>query len=175
MGDGSLVPVSPPLGSARRWSSDLALVGAVSCFLAPAAIGGAGALVYAGIAGALGAVTGGVLGPLLRRLFVGPLGRAKVAPLLLAGVGVGAVWGAVVATSAVLTLAAGGNGGTSFLLPLAAALGAVAGAIQLGWFWLPYLLRRARGRSVWPILAGASLLSPTLGYVGLWLLGMWGH
>lgn len=174
MGDGSLVTVPPPLGSAARWSADLALVGAVSCFLAPAAIIGSWAVAYAAIAGGLGAVTGGLLGPVLRRLFAGPLGRAKVGPLLLAGLGVGAGWGALVASAAVWMFGLVGNGGSNAVLPVAAALGAVAGAAQLGWFWLPYLIRRARGRSVWPILAGAALLSPALGYLGFGVLRLFG-
>lgn len=164
--------VDRALGSARRWSSDLALIGAASSFLAPFTIFGWSWVGYPVIAGVLGAVSGGVLGPVLRRLFHGVLGKTKVAPLLIAGLGVGAAWGAFVAAgaAAVLTLLEG-SGYLFSIIPLAAVCGAAAGAVQLGWFWLPYLLRRAHGRSVWPVLLGASLLAPALGYLGVGLLG----
>ena len=40
------------------------------------------------------------------------------------------------------------------------------GALQLSWFWLPYMLRRAQGKSVLPLLVGA-LFTTGLGTLAL--------
>ncbi|MCB9653090.1 MAG: hypothetical protein H6729_03015 [Deltaproteobacteria bacterium] len=131
--------------------------------------GASWALCYSLVAGLAGASSGALLGPALRRLFGGVLGQARVAALLGSGLVVGAGWGASVAVGAAYLCGALGYDYDRFI-PEAAFCGALAGALQLGWFWLPYLLRRARGRSVWPGLLVSTLLAPGLGILGALLL-----
>jgi hypothetical protein len=48
--------------------------------------------------------------------------------------------------------------------------GALAGAIQLSWFWLPYAVRAGRGKSTWPIVTAAVVIGGAVGYAALYLV-----
>ncbi len=165
---GSSLTVAP-LGTRVAWMRDFAIIGAFSGALAPAFFWShqTGYLAACGVGGAaLGVLLGLVLPPLL----LGPVARWPFGVLLVLGLGVGALWGA----------GAGFVGGvTQFgvhdrlqLAALSTTCGAIAGALQLGWFWLPYTLRKARGRSTWPVVVAACLVSGGLGIAALTLLGM---
>lgn len=160
---------APPLGGRIAWMRDFSLIGACSGALAPAFFWShqPGYLAACGIGGA---ALGIALGFLLPPLLLGPVSRWPFAVLVVAGVGVGALWGA----------GAGFIGGaTQFgicdglqLASLSATCGAIAGALQLGWFWLPYTLRKVRGRSTWPLVLAACVLSGGLGLAAITLLGI---
>lgn len=158
-----------PLGTRIGWMRDFALIGACSGAQAPAFFW-ANQPGYLAACGAGGALLGMALGLVLPPLLLGPVSRWPFGVLLLFGLGIGALWGA----------GAGLIGGVSQfgvhdrlqLAALSTTCGAVAGALQLGWFWLPYTLRKARGRSTWLIVVAACLLSGGLGIAALTILGM---
>lgn len=175
------------IGARGAWIRDLALIGAASA-LAPAAVvleGPAsmpsvdGVSVLAAwpafVVGALvaGAATGALLGAAFPRLLLGPFSRLPVAVMLLVGAVIGAAWGGIVGAAAALVEA---EVGRMSLVParhfvaLGAGAGAVAGALQLGWFWLPYTLRRARGRPAWPVVVAACAVSAGLGRAAVWVV-----
>jgi hypothetical protein len=73
----------------------------------------------------------------------------------------GALWGAMA-------------GGTTALVPslrsllvLSLLCAAIAGSVQLGWFWFAYSVRRVNHRSTWPVVLVALVLSVGLGFVGV--------
>jgi hypothetical protein len=154
--------------SPSAWARDLAVVGGVSSVastiaFAPAMVVPVG--MYALIAGATGVLTGALLGVVAGKAIAGPLARLPVLAVLAGGVGAGAVWGGTVGAIAALALGAHG-----MVLESSIEIAAVAGAIQLGWWWLPYLLRRAHEKSTWPVVFFAACLSPFLGWIGLFVL-----
>lgn len=160
---------SSPLGSTASWLRDFALIGAITGAAAPAFFWWQqpGYLIACG---AIGATLGGLLGVGMRPLLLGPFARWPFGVLLLLGLGVGAVWGGGTGL---------GGGIVGFGLDdqlglpfLSGAAGAFAGALQLGWFWLPYTLRHARGRSTWPIVLAACTVSSGLGLAALALMSL---
>ncbi len=154
------------LGERRTWVRDLTIIGGLSGALAPAAVGmmppG-----YVFLAGLFGAGSGAVVGWLASSMLSSArVRRWPVAGLLVGGIGLGALWGAMTGLGAALGLGPFGGGGLALLF-LSALLAAVAGALQLGWFWLPYAILRARGGRTWPLVLFASLLAPGLGWAAL--------
>lgn len=158
-----------PLGARLAWMRDFALIGAVSGSAAPALfwLQAPGYLVACGVAGA---ALGLALGLLLPPLLLGPVSRWPFAVLLVVGLAVGAAWGG--GTGLAGGLFAFGAQDRMGLAWLSGACGAVAGAMQLGWFWLPYTLRKAKSRSTWPIVLAACLLSGGLGFAALSVLSL---
>lgn len=121
---------------------------------------------------AVGAITGALLGPLLRRVLGGRLGHVPIYQLLLMGLVAGFGWGAVTGVGGVWTLAALDMLPMSYFSTwnfslVAGAIAGVAGAIQFGWFWLPYTIRSGRQKSRWPLLLAAGLLAFGLGWASL--------
>lgn len=143
------------LGARRAWSLDLAFVGGVTTL----ALGVVSPLAVSTVlvASAICALSGVVLGALVPTLLAHRVRRKPVLLLLAAGAGLGACWiGFAGAGAAVLT-------GTSWRWALS--IGATAGAVQLGWLWLPMLLARAKGRSTIEYVLLACLASPLVGYL----------
>lgn len=144
-----------PLGARRAWSLDLACVGAITTL----ALGVVSPLSVSTVvvAAALSALGGVALGGLVPTLLAWRVRRKPVVLLLVAGVGLGACWlGFASAGAALLT-------GTSWTWALS--IGASAGAVQLGWLWLPMVLARAKGRSTVEYVLLACLASPLVGYL----------
>jgi len=104
-----------------------------------------------------GAITGAALGSLAPRLLNPFVRRIPIALLLMAGFGLGALWGALV--GAVASLVSGAD------MALSIQTAGLCGALQLSWFWLPYAIRKARARRAWPVVFGALLFSLSLGAV----------
>lgn len=155
-----------PVGPTRAWVRDLALIGAASA-LAPAAVVGGLFPTFVAGAGVAGAASGALLGAVFPRLLLGPFSRLPIAVMLVVGALFGAGWGGAVGAAAGASegLMGGGAVATSTTLVLLGGFyGALSGALQLGWFWLPYTLLRARGRAAWPIVALACVLSAGLGW-----------
>jgi hypothetical protein len=155
-------------GAPEAWARDLAVVGGVSAVAATLGFGSVMAVpvgMYAIVAGVSGVVTGALLGAVAGKSLRGPLSRVPVAVVLAGGLGVGALWGGAVGAIAGAALGAHGA-----IFRSSVEIAAVAGAIQLGWWWLPYLLRRAHERSTWPVIAFATLISPFLGWIALYVL-----
>lgn len=137
---------------ARGWARDLAIVGASTSMVVPAAIGA-----HVGVAiasGAIGALIGVLIGSAAPILLGRRVRRIPLIVLALAGAGLGADWGAVTAG---LTA---GPAGASWAW--AVELGAIVGLVQLGWFWIPAIWMRARGLPTWPLVALAVVLCPVL-------------
>lgn len=158
-----------PLGARLGWMRDFALIGAVSGAAAPAFFWWQQPS-YLAACGAAGAALGVLLGLVLPPLLLGPVARWPFGVLLVLGLGVGAAWGGG-------TGLAGGLVGFGLHDPMGLACvsglcGAVAGALQLGWFWLPYALRKARGTRTWPVVAAACALSGGLGFAALSLISI---
>jgi len=134
---------------ALRWMRDWALLGGITCAIAP---GVADRLdvapeVFPQVAAALGAASGAALGLALRALLTRLPERAWVSfaavwPLFLGG------WGAAVAgTSAILVAPSSAE--------LAVVCGAVAALVQTLWFAPAYVLQARRRGWRWPLLAVA--------------------
>jgi hypothetical protein len=162
-----------PLGSRSAWMRDFVLVGACAA-LAPAKVIGEQMAPFVAGAALAGPLTGALLGLVLRPVLLGPLSRVPFGALVVVGLVLGAVWGGLVG------LGAGGFAGAvdpdhmlltpSTMMSLGALYGAGAGAIQLGWFFVPYTVQRARGRRAWPVVVAACLISPALGVLSLFIL-----
>lgn len=159
-----------PLGRARDWARDLAVIGGVSSFVAPASVGLSDLVSgFAPAAAVAGALVGAGLGAIAPRA----LSRVRAIPipiLLIGGLGVGSLWGAAAGLAGAVYF-----GSFDFLVGFSALAGGVAGAIQLGWFWLPYVKRRIARRSTWPLVLFASLLSGGLGWVAVLVLSLFGY
>lgn len=152
---------SSSVGRAVAWSRDMAIVGAATSFLAVYGLDSSfrpSMLVVA----AIGAAVGGVFGLVFRRLVLAWL-RLPILAWIPISLVLGGLWGGTVASIGGLLLARGGT----FVL---AGFGATAGALQLGWFWLPYAVRSGRGKSTWPVVTAAILVGSVIGYAALWLL-----
>ncbi len=174
----SLTPTQP-LGSARSWSRDLAIVGGLSSLMAT---GGAlllnvqvVTLGYVLLATLAGTFTGALMGPLNRRLLTRKLGTVKIYKLLALGLLAGGVWGGATGALAGLYFYPFRRLGSLAFFASVIVAGA-AGALQYFWFWLPYTVRRAKKRSTWPILLSAAVLAPAMGLFGVFaffsLLGL---
>lgn len=137
---------------ARGWARDLAIVGASTSLVVPATVGAQ--LGLALVAGLIGALLGMLIGSAAPVLLARRVRRIPLFVLALAGAGLGADWGAVTAG---LTA---GSMGRSWAWGVE--LGAIVGLVQLGWFWIPAIWMRARGRPTWPLVALAVLLCPVL-------------
>ena len=157
-------------GRRSSWVLHFALIGAVSSVLAPAFTLliddlGPGFLPtsYYVLGGLFGTVTGAALGAGLHRLFGAVFGRLLIALMLALMPCVGALWGGTVGL------------GASFSLPdtpvdlqtLSLFCGALAGAAQLSWFWLPYAVQRGRGHNGRILVALALLAAPFTAWVGI--------
>ena len=167
--------MTTPLGTRLAWIRDLTLVGAAST-AAPAMVVLHVFPDFVKVAAVVGPLTGAVLGIVLRPLLLGPLSRVPFIALIGVGALLGALWGASVgglAAEGAALLAANGSPSGLDIPPVELGLlcGAVAGAIQLGWFFVPYTLQRARGRPAWPVVVVACALSPALGIAALQILG----
>lgn len=160
---------SSPLGSVGAWLRDFTLIGAVTGAAAPACYWWHQPS-YLVACGLIGGALGGLLGLVMRPLLLGPFSRWPFGVLLVFGLGVGALWGGGTGLGGgILGFGLEDQMGLPFISGIA---GAVAGALQLGWFWLPYTLRHARGRSTWPIVLAACVLSAGLGISALLLLSL---
>lgn len=150
-----------PLDSRFRkwpWVRDFALVGAATGFLAPYAV--IRSLEYSGFASAGGGASGALLGAFSVWLFsrVGR-GWSKIV-LVPLGLALGALWGGAAGLAT-------GLSDHGEWLPLSVMFGGCAGALQLGWFWLAYAVRRVNCRSTIAVVVTATVLSGSLGWVAI--------
>jgi hypothetical protein len=158
-----------PLGSRLAWVRDFVVVGAFAS-LAPGVLAWNVLSEFVVAAAIAGPLTGALLGLALRPLLLGPMSRVPFGALIVVGLVLGALWGAMVGGLASFGAHLGPRHedmGFGFMLMLAVIFGAIAGALQLGWFFVPYTVQRARGRRAWPAVVAACLISPTLGIAAL--------
>ena len=156
----SALPLAVPTAAPRwPWVRDFALVGGVTGFCAPYTM--LRELEYSALAAAGGLVGGAALGLFSSWLISRYARRWRRFVLFPLGLFFGALWGAMA-------------GGTTALVPslrsllvLSLLCAAVAGSVQLGWFWFVYSVRRVNHRSTWPVVLVASVLSVGLGFVGV--------
>lgn len=148
-----------PLAAHRRWPwvRDFTFVGGVTGFMAP--YGVIHDVEYASFTGLGGAVSGAVLGVFSAWLLSGFGRRWPKLVFLPVGLVLGALWGMAAAMTTVLTPMRN-------LLELSLLFAGVAGALQLGWFWLGYCYRRVNRRSTFPVVLLASVLGGGLGWAG---------
>ena len=166
----------PTLGGAGRWARDLAIAGGGTSLLAVAFIEqSASSLTQPFVIAAtvLGALVGAVMGLGLRRLLIAWL----YLPLLVwvpISLVLGAIWGGTVGGLAMFIDEAVRPGSPQLsAVMITGALGAVAGALQLGWLWLPYAVRAGRGKSTWPVVLVALVVGTFSGYLALRLVLPW--
>ncbi|UJR86563.1 hypothetical protein [Sandaracinus amylolyticus] len=138
----------------RGWALDLAWVGGASALAIATMLGASlfGALAVAATSALIGALIGACAPLLLSRR----VRRVPVLLLLAAGAGLGANWGALSAVS----VAVASGSGVGWIR--AAELGATAGLVVMGLFWLPAALLRAHGRSTRLARIAALALSPLI-------------
>lgn len=158
-------PDAAPMGEPRHWARDFSLIGGITGLSAPLAvapaIAGSG---YAITAAVTGVLTGAFLGMVIPKSLA-RLKNVRLPVLLFGGIGVGAIWGATV--GAVAAFAAGEH-----FWMFSMGLAGLAGAIQFGWIWLPYVLKKIGKKRTWPLVTGAVLVAPLLGWASVWLFAM---
>lgn len=137
-------------GSPLRWGRDLGVVGAATGLsLAPLDTFGWTAAVVGLVAGLLlGLEMPEFLESARRRIPLSAIGFRCV----LAGAGIGAGAGIVAAHAA----------GHLILVPFVVA--GLAGALQLGWLWLPYTILTVLERQTWPLVLMACAAAPVVGW-----------
>lgn len=154
---------SDPLAPARRWPwvRDFSFVGGVTGFLAPfSVIRDVG---YCTLTGVGGALSGALLGLFSAWLLSGSGRRWPKLLFVPVGLVLGALWG----SSSVLLIAFTPS---RQLLVLSVLFAGLAGALQLGWFWLGYSYRRINRRSTLGVVMLASVLGGGLGWAGVAVL-----
>jgi hypothetical protein len=157
---------SAGLGRYGKWTRDFAVLGALSSGVVPVvALTGIDPLAYyfAAVAVVIGAGVGAIIGAVGRAFIGGVGGRLPIGLLLLAGPAVGLAWGMATGSTAIGLWWWWSAGGPvpGALLREAGWYAGIAAAVQFGWFWLPYVLGRAKGRGVvrlW-LLAGLSAVA----------------
>jgi hypothetical protein len=159
----ALAPTTPsslarPIGQPREWARDFSLIGGATGLLAPWLLGEPTYLAAAAVAGA---ITGGVLGAAVPKLLT-RMRNSKIPVLMMGGVGIGAVWGGIAGAVAGLTV--------PNLFWLSVAVASVAGALQFGWIWLPYVLKKIGRKRTWPLVLAAFAAAPLLGWAGIWVV-----
>lgn len=153
------------LGSRGAWARDFAILGALSTGLGLANMGFAGFLPSIVIVGAiLGALTGFGLGWTLEPILARDGARMPGGLVAVFGPILGGFWGAAVGALTVLAVFPEG-------LAVGTVVGAIAGLLQVGWFWVVYLALRLRKAPTWPALALAALTP----FIGGALLRMGSH
>jgi hypothetical protein len=155
-------PSRPTLGRAAAWSRDLAIVGASTSFLSASAVAREVAPSFI-VGGVIGGLVGSLFGILLRRLLLAWLHRPIVAWIPISLV-LGAALGGTISVATMVVM------GDRDALLFCGLFGALAGAIQLSWFWLPYAVRAGRGKSTWPIVTAAVVIGGAVGYAALYLV-----
>ena len=152
----------PTLGRAGAWGRDLAIVGAATSLLAGVGFERQLQPVMV-VAAVVGAVVGALFGVAFRRLLLAWL-RLPIVAWVPISLVLGAVFGG--STGLIAGVVTGEGHGTALLTVFAA----IAGAMQLFWFWLPYAVRAGRGKSTWPLVAAAVVLGAPIGYAALRVL-----
>lgn len=139
----------------RAWARDLALIGAVSAL--PLALWTALPLATVALAVVLAALGGAAIGALVPRLLHRRVRRIPLFVLVPAAIGLGGAWGGTVGMITALAV------GAPYLR--VTEIAASAGALQLGWLWLPYAIGVARRGSSWPTVIAACTLAPLVGWL----------
>jgi hypothetical protein len=144
-------------GSPARWARDGALFGTITCVVVPGCLVGIVGLPYVAAAGALGAVTGGLLGLAAPTLLDALRGQLPLALMLSLAPVFGAAWGGAVALVAGLAV-------DHPMWWLGLVSGGVAGAVQVGLWWFPYTFQSVRRGRTWPVLVGAAFTAPVVAW-----------
>ena len=147
------------------WARDFAIVGGTTSIMAPAMAGMTEGS-YLAAAGTAGAVTGFGIGLALAALQP-RLRRLPLLALIALAVVAGAVWGGGVGFAA----------GTVFmydrfadpLWAMSTVCAAIAGGLQLGWFYAPYAVKSAQGRSTANLVLAACAYGCVVGVAALYL------
>ena len=150
-------PEPLPIHRPGPWVRDFTFVGGVTGFMAPYSV--IHDVEYASLTGVGGAVSGAALGIFSAWLLSGFGRRWPKVVFIPVGLVLGALWGMAAAMTTAVTPMRN-------LLVLSVLFAGVAGALQLGWFWLGYCYRRVNRRSTYPVVLLASLLGGGLGWAG---------
>jgi hypothetical protein len=152
--------ISTAVGRPRDWARDFSLIGGATGLMAPWLLGDPSYIAAAAVAGAIaGAGLGAAVPKMLSRLR-----HLKVPALMLGGMGIGAVWGGIAGAVAGFTI--------PNLFWLSVAVASIAGAMQFGWIWLPYVLKKIGRKRTWPLVLAAFAAAPLLGWASIWAFFM---
>lgn len=153
-------PLTPNLtGSPLRWGRDLAIVGGMTGFAAPASVCGLSFDPFTLTALTTGLVCGMLLGIEMPAFLESARRRVSLAGIAVRCVAVGAAVGAFIG------FVAAQAAGEIFLAPFV--LAGIAGGLQLGWLWLPYTVLTVLERPTWPVILGACAVAPLLGPIAV--------
>ncbi|MCP4503360.1 MAG: hypothetical protein GY822_25790 [Deltaproteobacteria bacterium] len=156
-----------PLGSPRHWARDFALVGAASSLLTPLmASMGYMPVGYLALSCLGGGLFGALTGWLSAKLLAGSLVKVPFFALLLCGPLVGFAWGASTGLFSSMGLPSTGMLRWSEMWFVSVLAAGFAGALQFAWFWLPYTLRKSRGKSS-AFLVGFAILMPIFAFTSV--------
>ncbi len=153
-------------GDPLIWARDFAVLGLATGGLAPFFV--IFDPFFTVVGGLVGAVGGGLLGALACWATERLRPRVPLAVLLAGMAAVGSLWGAVAgACGGLVSLHFGPIAG----IPMGFIVGGCTGMVQLALFFGPYLFLSVRKDATWPLVIGAVLLSPFMGWLGLAALG----
>jgi hypothetical protein len=156
-----------PVVPVRRWAwaRDFAIVGGTTSIMAPA-MAGMTEGPYLAAAGTAGAVTGFGVGLALAALQP-RLRRLPLLALIALAVAGGVVWGGAVGFAAGTVFIHDRYVGPLWTMSMVCA--AIAGGLQLGWFYAPYAVTAARGRSTANLVLAACAYGCVVGVAALYL------
>lgn len=147
-------------GSSWVWGRDLGVVSGATALAAATHAFGIGG--YALVLSALGVMGGLLLGLEMPRFLDTARQRMSLPAIAVRCTAAGGAMGGMVALLTLLV------GGAPLIEPVIVAT--VAGALQLGWFWLPYTVLTVLQRPTWPVVVGAVVLAPLAGPAAMGLL-----
>ncbi|MEM6928588.1 MAG: hypothetical protein AAF602_16750 [Myxococcota bacterium] len=148
-------------GQPLQWGRDLSAIGAVTAAGGSLALGLLGST-FGLVAVTVAAVLGLVIGLEMPGFLDSARRRMSLEMVALRCVAVGGAAGGLVGL-----IAAGASGNPWFLGPMV--VGALAGALQFGWWWLPYTVLTVTERPTWPAVLVACGLAPLMGPMALTL------
>jgi hypothetical protein len=161
-------PFTKGVGTTEHWATDLALVGALSGFLAPLAVfqsNEPASVPYLFMTTVAGGISGLVFGAAWCGWLSTTLKRSSLAFITTLAFLCGAAWGAVVGVAGALVVTTNMHADAAFVL-CAVACAAVAAALQSAWVVPALAWARGRRRRRHQVVIAAGFASLAFGWLG---------
>ena len=167
------------VGSTRTWARDFAIVGATTGSLAPFFV--IFDPMFAVAAGFTGAATGAALGAFMASGLERFRNRVPLTVLAAGATFLGALWGAASGSAGGAFSSIAGSQFEGSAIALGFMFGGIAGMLQLGGMFLPYLLSAVHRQTVPVVLLGvmaapfmgwAALITLFSAFFGVWLVAV---